>query len=224
MLDDIASFWDSIRNHLPRALAMLKPGIHPDLDKIIAYGGSAGGGLAVQSGLTQPPDFIKAVIAAYPALGMGSRSRSSDRESSTMGYPTIPPYILENFLTNIKPGEIVTHGNAPERTAVAVSLVQQGRMQEFFGSDDRLYPSKVLEKVDSVAFILILHGKDDSVVPVSSSVEFARIMEERFGREKVELRIEAGGHGFDSLAELDMPWLNGGLERVTELWIGPGEA
>lgn len=85
---------------------MIEPGIDPDLDKIIAYGGFAGRGLAIQSVLTQPPGFIKAVIAAYPALGIGSRPRSSDGGSSTMGYPTISPRMLDNFLKSMKPGEI----------------------------------------------------------------------------------------------------------------------
>jgi acetyl esterase/lipase len=190
-----------------------KPGLEADSESVIAWGGSAGGTLVIQSGFYQPARFIKAVIAAYPGLAIGAK-----RECPISGAPSVPPHILEDFLKNIKPGKIVTSADPPARLPIGLSLAQQTRTREFYGEDDRLYPLKVFEKVDAVPYMLIIHGEDDTVVPIGGSIEFAEAVRDRFGEEKVDLRIVPGGeHGFDISATLDMPWLKERLSKVTEL-------
>jgi len=193
----------------------LLPGIEADLEKITAYGESAGGTLAIQSGLVQPLGFIKAVIAAYPGLNSGAK-----RTAPILGVPTIPPNVLEEFVQNKEPGKIVTSAEPPARMYIALSIVQQGRTLEFFGTDERLFPVLALQTLGDMPFVLILHGRDDSPVPIEGGIRLAEMVKERFGSGKVDLRIEAGEHGFDSMATLDMPWLKAGLSRVTELWLG----
>jgi hypothetical protein len=58
----------------------------------------------------------------------------------------------------------VTSAHPPERVALGISMLQQKRKAEFFGTDERLFPMKVLEKIDTAPFTLILHGEDDSAV------------------------------------------------------------
>lgn len=107
----------------------------------------------------------------------------------------------------MKPGEIVTSVNPHERVPIGLSLVQQTRTRELYGEDERLYPLKVLEKVDHDPYMLIIHGEDDTAVPIGGSAAFADAVSGRFGEEKMDLRIVAGGeHGFDTLAASDMPW------------------
>lgn len=216
MYYDIRDFWTWLRSDFQSVLGKSKLGIEADLEKAIVWGGSSGGTLAVQSGFYQPAGFIKAVIAAYPGLAVGVK-----RERPILGAPIVPPHILEDFLKNITPGEIVTSADPPARMQIALSLVQQTRTREFYGHDDRLYPMKVLERVENMPYVLILHGEDDTTVPVGGSIAFAEAVKGRFGNGKVDLRIVQGGeHGFDTSATLDMPWLKEGLSKVTELWLG----
>ena len=215
IMEDLSDFWTWVREGLQGHLSKARPEIEADLEKIIAYGESAGGTLAIQSGFVQPPDFIKAVIATYPGLDLGAK-----RTAPIMDAPTIPPNILEEFLKTIEPGKIVTSAEPPARMHIALSIAQQDRMLEFFGVDKSLFPLSVLQTVDDMPFVLILHGKDDTAVPVEGSVRFAELVKQKFGSGKVDLRIEPGEHGFDISATLDMSWLKEGLNRVTELWLG----
>ncbi len=48
---------------------------------------------------------------------------------------------------------------------------------------------------EGMAPILIQHGSADCLVPVQQSLEFARVIEERVGRDRFELDIfEGAGH------------------------------
>jgi acetyl esterase/lipase len=217
IMADIYDFWTWVREEeglQAHLLAKARPGIEADLDKTIAYGESAGGTLAIQSAFLQPAGFIKAVIAAYPGLNAGVK-----RTAPIMGAPTIPPNILEDFLKTREAGKIVTSAEPPARMHIALSIAQQGRMVEFFGVDERLFPVSVLQTLDEMPFVLILHGRDDTAVPVEGSIRFAELVRRKFGSGKMDLRIEPGEHGFDAEATLDMPWLKDGLSRATELWL-----
>ncbi|KAK9426939.1 Alpha/Beta hydrolase protein [Lipomyces doorenjongii] len=213
ILDDVSDFWTWVQNDLSKQLGQFRAGIvKADLSKIIVHGASAGGHLAITSGFTQL--FIKAIIAVYPGMGIDRKD-----ESQILGAPTIPKQVLEDHLKAMEPGKIVTAADPPERMVIGLSLLQQKRKAEFFGTDERLFPMKVLEKLDTVPFILLLHGEDDRAVPVDYSIKFAEAIKERFG-DKVDLRIQPGEHGFDSTVDVDAPWLKEGLSRVTTLWLG----
>ncbi|RDL37207.1 Uncharacterized protein BP5553_04640 [Venustampulla echinocandica] len=215
ILEDLKDFWAWARGGgLERHLSQVKAGINADLTKVIAYGESAGGSLAIQSGFILPHGFIKAIIATYPFIDIGRK-----RTVSIMGAPTIPPVVLDGFLAAIEPGKIVTSANPPERMPIVLSIAQQDRFAEFYGADEKLALRKVLETVDDMPHLLIIHGKEDSAVPVEGSVEFADAVRGKFGAGKIDLRVEPGEHGFDGSATLEMPWLKDGLSRVTELWL-----
>jgi acetyl esterase/lipase len=214
LYSDVKDFWDWLRADLSNHLNTLKSGFEVDLSKVIVHGESAGGTLAIQSGFSHT-GFIKAIIASYPGMAIWKK-----RTSPILRAPTIPPEVLEQHLQNMKPGEIVTAADPPERMHIALSMAQQARTIDFYGSDDILFPMKRLEMVEQVPFVFVLHGKDDSAVPVQMSVDFAEAVTKRFGADNIDLRIEAGEHGFDSTATLDLPWLSAGLKRVTELWLG----
>jgi acetyl esterase/lipase len=55
IMEDLSDFWKWVRDgSLQRHLNSFKPGVEADLSKVLAYGESAGGTLAIQSGFTQP--------------------------------------------------------------------------------------------------------------------------------------------------------------------------
>lgn len=120
ILDDMRDFWDWLRNELPHELIRLKSGVEADLTKVAVEGASAGGCLAVLSGFHQPPGFIKAVLAGYPGLIPGEK-----KEKAMLEAPTIPVEFLDEYLVNMKPGEIVTSADPPARMKIALALTQQ---------------------------------------------------------------------------------------------------
>ena len=149
-----------MRSDLPDYLTKSVPGIEVDLSKVIAYGDSAGGYLAIQSGLRQPFGTIKAIIATYPVINPGAITGTS----------TLIPSVLDNHLNAMKPGKIVTSAFPPHRMDLGLLLAQQGRMLEFFGTDESLFLMKVMEKAKEIPFIFILHGEDDDIVPVGGKL------------------------------------------------------
>jgi acetyl esterase/lipase len=185
--EDVTDFSTWIRGDLHSVLSKANEGLETDLERVIAWGESAGGTLAIQLGFYQPAGFIRAVIAAYPGLAIGVK-----RDRHMFGAPLILPHVLEDFLKNLKAGEIVTSADPPARMPIALSLVQHGRTREFYGEDDRLYPMKVLEKVDDVPYVLIIHGENDTAVPVGGSIAFADALRRRFGKEKSGFEVCAG--------------------------------
>lgn len=118
------------------------------------------------------------------------------------------------------PGKIVTSAYPPDQVSIGLSMLQQKRKAEFFGTDDRLFPLKVAQKIDATPFTLILHGKDDTVVPVAYSIELQHLLKERFSDSIVDLRVYPGEHGFDNTVNVDEAWLREGLSRVTAFWLG----
>lgn len=219
ILEDVSDFWAWLHTDLHIHLAQSKPGIQADLARVAAYGESAGGYLAIQSGFSQPSGSIQAIIATYPAIDFESKFFSEAYEKSVRGAPMLPTSVLENHLQAMRRGQIITSVDPPERMNLCLSAVQQGRFPEFLGTDEILYPLRRLEMVDEMPFTLILHGRDDSAVPVEGSVEFAEKARRIYGDEKVLLHTEPGEHGFDDTATLETPWLKECLRHVTDLWI-----
>jgi dipeptidyl aminopeptidase/acylaminoacyl peptidase len=93
------------------------------------------------------------------------------------------------------------------------------------GSDERLYPLQILEKLEWAPYTFVFHGEQDSAVDVGSSVLFAKKMWGKFGKESVDLVIRPGEeHGFDGDLKLDEEeWLRESLKKVTKLWLGEDE-
>jgi len=221
ILEDVSDFWKWLRSDLQSHLAKTTK-IKADLSKVLVSGESAGGHLSIQSGILQPSGSIQAVIAMYPVLDYDSKFFSTAYEKSVLGAPQIPKSILEGYLKAMKPGSIVSECNPPDgRQGLVMSFVQQGRFVEFLGKDDKVYPFRWMHKVDEVPPVLIIHGNDDSAVPVEGSIKFVEEASKKWGDGKVLLHLEPGEHGFDTALDYETPWLQDLLERqVTGAWLG----
>lgn len=68
-LKDAEDFWQWTKNQLPTVLARRCPGLKIDFSKLILNGGSSGGYLAAQLGLTHPKE-ISVLTLAYPWLDL----------------------------------------------------------------------------------------------------------------------------------------------------------
>ena len=220
VLEDISDFWKWLRKDLQQHLSKLKPGVEADLSRLLVHGESAGGYLSIQSGLSQPVGFIKAVIATYPVIDWESKYFTEASEKIVQGAPILPASVVENHLRSMQPGMIITSAEPPWRVDLCLSSLQQGRIGEFFGTDERLLPLNRLDKVIDMPYILIFHGRDDSAVPIEGSYKFVEKARERFWDDKILLHVEPGDHGFDAVATLETPWLKEGLKHVTKQWLG----
>jgi acetyl esterase/lipase len=205
-MQDIVDFWEWLPAELPKYLRNSAPGIEADLSKVVVYGDSAGGYLAIYSGFTQTAITINAVIAMYPVI--------DPRE--IRGNGEYPSSALDSHIRAMSPGKIVTSVFPPERLELGPLLAQQSRMMEFFGVYESLLQIK---SVEEVPYLSIVHGDVDLVIPVQRSIQFKEEVE-RVGIKNIELYIkEGGGHGFDKETTLETPWLAKALEKVTKLWL-----
>jgi acetyl esterase/lipase len=225
---DMSTFWTWLFDgSFASYLSAAHPGFEPDLDRICVTGASAGGYLAVQSALTQDQAYgrVRAVIGAYPMLDVGSEFFSTALGTQhPAGVPTLPNSVLDEHLAAMVPGAVVSEADPPARYLLAVAMVQRGRWAEFLGSEDELYPVKVVEggrlEGGKVPFMFFFHGTEDTCVPVEGAVRFAEKVKERFGEGKVHLYTAPGEHGFDVEFKLDDPWMKEGLAKVTKAWLG----
>lgn len=215
LYEDISDFWVWLRANLQPILDNARPGVEADFDKLLIHGESAGATIAMVSAFSQPVGSIKAIIGMYPAIDIiGQRSEPTEAR------PLLPESLLRDHLSAMQPGKIVTAALPPERIALAVAMAQHGIIGSYYGTDPKHDLWKLLEGAAVIPPTLVLHGSDDSAVPVEGSVRWVEAAKKKFG-EKVKLHIEAGGeHGFDNFVPLETPWLQQELVEITAQWLG----
>ena len=222
ILQDVADFYTWLRK--PGNLSSQLPeGFEVDLENILVTGETAGGYLALVSALTQRN--IAAAIAHYPMIDMKGRHFAEKYEKPLFDAGTIPPGLLDQHLSSMKKGEVVTSRLPPDGSALVGIMIQQGSFPEDLGSDSSLYSLDVLDTVDvkSLPPIWILHGNEDEVVPVDRTEKFVEKLSQTYPEVicpdgKLMLTIEAGGHGFDESATQHTEWVKAGLEWLGEYW------
>lgn len=190
-----------------------------DLAHILVVGDSTGGWLAMQSALTQPAGSIKAVIGLYPQLDMGSHYFNTRFEKVLLGMPMLPTEIVDAHVAAMAPGAVVTSVFLPSRLDVACSMVQNGRVVEFLGKSKELFPVEMVALAESMPPVLILHGSEDSVVPLAGSERFVEALKKKLPGSPVRLNVRPGDHGFDGDATMEEEWLKDDAEFITTYWL-----
>jgi acetyl esterase/lipase len=222
ILSDVRNFWAWVQNDLPAYLKQIGSEVTPDYEKVLVYGESAGGYLAIQSGLTRP-DLVKAVVAAYPMTYLDSDwYRVASTTKSPRGAPQVPKAVWEDHVKGTPEGKIFTGVFPPDRIMLAISLLQSGGFVGL-GDDDSLFPDRVLDKLSTnqkVPFLFAFHGTEDTAVPCEQTQKFVGKWEEKFGKGSVVGKWEKGDHGVDGETPLEEPWLQEGLTGVTKAWLG----
>ncbi|OCT49213.1 hypothetical protein CLCR_05000 [Cladophialophora carrionii] len=236
IMADVHDFWAWLRDDFPPYLHG-RPfqdgaGVEVDLTKVLVTGESAGGYLSVQSALGSSGGLATACIATYPVLDVASPFYTEEYEKVILGAPTLPKEVLGEHIRMLEKEEeessgkktVVSSATPPDRLPFALSIVQQGLYRKLLGEDKILYPLERIEDVDGrdVPPILIIHGREDSAVPVEGSERWVERARQKFGEAKVELIVQPGEHGFDTdpTVTLETPWLKHGLVRITEAWLG----
>lgn len=173
----------------------------------------------MQSALTQPADSIKAVICLYPQLDMRDRFFNAKFEKNLLGMPMLPNEIVDAHVAAMTRGAVVTSAYLPSRMDLACSMVQNGRVLEFLGESKELFPVEMVALVEKMPAVLIVHGKDDSVVPVVGSERFVEALKRKLPGSAVRLDVRPGDHGFDGDATMEEKWLKEDVDFITGYWL-----
>jgi acetyl esterase/lipase len=220
ILEDLADFWSWFNDKsVDKYLASQDVNVALDYEHLLVSGESAGGYMALQSGLTRPEGEIKAILAQYPMTIDCRRSP----EHLTMGMKPPSREWLDEKLATLKPGAIVSsvHPFTTDRSALPMALNAHGRFNEFFGEGKGLWPITAVDAVKSLPPTTIFHSAGDSVVKFQHSVDF--VEKTRRVVPDVDIRLaygKDGDHGFDvALKEDEEPWLKEELEWVESKWL-----
>ena len=186
-----------------------------DFDHVLVEGDSTGGWLAIQSAIMQPAGSIKAVIGLYPQLDMRDPFYNTKFEKRLFGMPMLPTEVVDAHVEAMAPGAVVTSAHLPARLDLACSMVQNGRVTEFLGEAKDLFPVEMVATVESMPAVLILHGSEDTAVPVAGSKRFVEALKSRLPGSAVRLDVRPGEHGFDGDATMKEEWLKEDVEFIT---------
>ncbi|KAJ7583906.1 Alpha/Beta hydrolase protein [Mycena floridula] len=221
LLKDIDDLWKWLHKDFPTFLAESAPGFSPDLTRILSTGESAGGYMAIQLALSQPAGAIRGVIAAYPMTDLASDyyKKGEKPTNAFKGLPPVPESVIDAHLASMAPNAVVSSAEHPSRMGLGVAIIQHGRYLEFLGTEPELFPFERIEHVSAIPPVLILHGDEDSMVPVEHSRLFLEKVKRFLPESKVELVTAPEEHGFDLGANLETPWLKEGLKMITSEWL-----
>lgn len=152
-----------------------------DVDRIVVGGQSAGGNLAAMAGMTNGLGLF-----ADPALG--NSQHSSDVQAVVDQFGPTDFLKMDEQLTASGLGP----ANHSQETSPESRYVG-GRISDL---PDRVKQADPMTYVHSgIPPILIQHGTADDQVPVQQSLEFAKVIEAKAGRERYELQLlEGAGH------------------------------
>lgn len=220
---DLRDFWTWFHSDaLTTFLAPLMD--HPpalDYTKVLVTGPSAGGYLALMSGLTQPKGSISAVLAQYPMVDYVRREKGKMYANR----PIPRPCLIDEHIAGIVPGRVVSCSTPPSRMRLSYALSAYGRYLEFFGPDKRLWPIYLIENKEYMPPTWIVHGDADTAVCVEDSKKFVEKCGEFAKGCEVRLEVRKSmEHGFDlGMREDEEGWLREGLKWVGGKWSGESE-
>lgn len=253
ILDDLEDLYKWVGSDLQNALSS-QPSLEAlrvDLDRVLVAGGSAGGYLSIQTALghfnqnssSAAAPKIRAVVAAYPMLDFRSAHWTKDyyKLIPAFGQDEVPNAFIDEFfasVANVPKRAVVTEGDIlSPRIKLAIGLVQRGRFLEALGEDRDATPGKRrVHPEDRVADgsvlppVLLMHGKDDSAVPVTGTEKFYELLRKykaveglakgRDENDVLKLVVKPGEHGFDGELDVDSTeWLQESVAFVKRHWL-----
>lgn len=159
-------------------------------------------------------DSIKACIAEFPSIDLESPHFAGPGNALPPGSPTL----VDQHLALVGTANRASSDMTLARFPLINALIQEGRFLNFFGNDPRLFPLKRLAAGAELPPLFIIHGADDTIVPVDGSRSFVKVLLEKNPEAKVVLTIEPGEHGVSIPFRVQHPWLAEGLKLVADAW------
>ncbi len=155
---------------------------HFDKNKIVLWGGSAGGYLSALAGVSSD-------VAAFEDLTMGNEKETSQVQAVVDWFGPINFLEMDNqFVKSGKGKPDHNESNSPESELLGQKITEIAEKAK--QSNPEAYVSK------DDCFFLIQHGTADKLVPMEQSTHFAQQLEAVLGKEKVTLDLlEGASHG-----------------------------
>ncbi|BDD60084.1 hypothetical protein MPDQ_005395 [Monascus purpureus] len=232
IIEDVEDFWSWL--HSTAVMKLMSSHSNPtelDLTRVITSGASAGGLLSICLALLYP-DSIRSATASYPTVDMASYD--VPRAIPAFNPPGfIPESVAKLIEDKTQPGVVISSDLPLSRVALAMASIEQGKLTEMYERGTEHLPRREvrypLERLDSPdakiprGGIAILHGRQDTLVPVEHSEKFVakvrKAMKGKAGGDKVFLVVRDGGHGFDNATKLDEEWLSDLLKGAVGTWL-----
>ncbi|KAF4437913.1 hypothetical protein F53441_12919 [Fusarium austroafricanum] len=207
VLEDVEDGWQWTKANLPVILEEKAPGHSLDFSRVLLAGGSAGGYCATQLALSHPDEFQSLGIN-YPLLDIKDRlyvqgARPDEPTVLRMPLEEIPS--MEDTLAWIEKTRKEPESRAGfERTPFAVAACQRGIFASHvldnkslnnleFNPTERIQTGAKLPKN-----MWIMHGDDDSTVPIRGSQNFVDLVAKNSPETTVRFDVVPGeDHGFD---------------------------
>ena len=168
-----------------------------DVSRIVAGGQSAGGNLAAMAGMTRG-------LGLFDDPTLGNAEHSSDVQAVVDQFGPTDFLKMDEQLTagGLGPANH-SEADSPESRYVGARITEV---------PDKVRQADPINYVhEGVPPILIQHGMADDQVPVQQSLEFAKAIEARAGRDRYELQLlEGAGHAGPEF------WTRENMSRVFE--------
>ncbi|KAJ5753915.1 uncharacterized protein N7511_008068 [Penicillium nucicola] len=224
---DIEDFWKWVNSaSLPTLLSAHTTPTTADLSRVLVFGESAGGLISLNLALAHA-DEIRACAAAYPMVDPCSEAFVQPRAEGPFG--TMIPVgrveeMLDGFIAGAVESSVVDHGRLEFMLGAATHGVL-GRLYErgVEGLEREVrFPGVRIERVGTrlpSGGIAIIHGRQDSVVPVGDVERFVVRAREVFGDERIVFTVMEGEHGFDTGLRLEEGWLRETFKVAIQHWL-----
>jgi acetyl esterase/lipase len=228
---DLDDFWTWLRSpDLANLLSNYTTPTKLDLDRIFVTGESAGGLLSLYLALAHPVE-IRAASSAYPGLALNADSFTKARANPPFGAHFQESMVEENFKAAVL-GTSKSSITSQDSLTFMLGAIQHGYLSKYYQRDaegvapEVLYPMARLESPDFKiprGGIAVLHGRQDSVVPLSDVELFVQraneVLEARGEEAGVTLTVRDGEHGFDGPLRLEEVWLQDAMRKAINVWL-----
>ena len=230
ILEDVSDFWQWVRNDLQDYIDQHSDShVEIDLSRTIALGESVGGYLAVQSGflapVIEPAIRICGIVAQSPMLDLEDPWYTVPGHKEVLKplhLPLISDSMIADHLREMRangPIVPVTERAPEDYFPLVVACIQHGYTTTFLQGDEKTlnldcFPLRRLNKIHSYPPLFILHGLQDSAVPVEGTTRFVRALKERIPNTKVWMELHDGDHGFDKHLDEKKNWLGEALRWI----------
>ncbi|KAJ5118856.1 hypothetical protein N7526_010493 [Penicillium atrosanguineum] len=226
--EDIEDFWSWL--HSPSLVELLAAHSTPtevDLDRILTAGESAGG-----------------LLSVYPSPVASNRHPRRDsrlpKRPDEFGHPRaspcfgnhIPESVIQAEESAAKIGTAESSITDESRLVYMLAIVEHGTLHGVYERGAEGVPQKVLYpmvKLEEpgldipVGGIAVIHGRQDSVVPIGGVERFVERAREvtrgKAGNEGVVLTVRDGEHGFDADVRYSEEWLSDTFKFAVDAWV-----
>ncbi|KAJ5377430.1 uncharacterized protein N7496_004839 [Penicillium cataractarum] len=229
---DLEDFWTWLRS--PALADLLSNHTTPtklDLDRIFVTGDSAGGLLSLYLTLAHAGE-IRSASAAYPCLALNADSFTKTREKPPFDNHVPVSVVEENFKAAVL-GTSKSSITSLESLMFMLGAIENGYLAKYYQRDaegvpaEVLYPMARLEQPDFKiprGGIAVLHGRQDSVVPLGDVEKFVERANEvlKAGSSEedgVTLTVRDGEHGFDAPARFEEEWVQDAMRKAVSVWL-----